>query len=1039
MRTRIVAYKPFGAKLPSLPDPLQVQVVTPLGELSTAEVQYPRQGVGAAGLDGAVELGFEYFTGSAWVEPPNCRFLSMRGGFDHLEATPTRKYSFVSVGWMLRGARVWDATGLPTDEDGKAQFLSSSAGRIMSTLIYNAQQRGWGAGVSIDFTSTTDSAGKPWAKVLTIAYDMDLDLDAILANLYQQGVCDYRWEGRKLRIFNPDTTMGRDLTLGASPTRLVVADGQTAAPEDWTNEDLLTDAMVLGDGGRRWNFQNVSARPFGRLEKVITQGGVSDPGTAALLADQDLVRGSATRMSYTREFAVTDSMAKAPFRDYLPGDWVQAQRGTGFERLRTQSLSLTVTGSEVKGHAVLGDRLEDLLTKLAKRQKGISGGAVTGGSGVKPAPAGPDVAIPAAPTGLVVAPDAYIDNAGNARGVVALNWAHSGKNVGGAVTGIDRFNVEYRVNELGKPWLFMTSTPDKDAAYSPLALFKGDGVTPQQYGFRVQARGSNGRLGAFSAVTAVEMQPDTTPPPVPYFAAADVTTWLRTITVRWRGKGTLTGTDQVAMPRDFDYINVYQASSASMLGKVMVGQIRSAGLWQSGSMPLATVYYALTAVDRSGNESALSVARAITPTARVDVQEIIDKIDAAEIALTNVGESSILTGAVIARHITASESMTAKMAQFLNVKANQIDTNSIWADAAWIGAARINVLTANSVTAAILKGDAVDGKTITGAIFQTNNSVPTKGGIRIDSAGIRAFTPNGAGTFNLETATGDVTAYNGKFFASTFTGGVIQTSATDNRGVKMSGQGIRGYNTAGTVTVKIDVYGEDNILTGTLRSAPFGQQSVVIFNNTTAGAPAVFLTQGGAAGGNEAAFLLDSNYAVLRSYATSSFDYGVVAQGKFKVVSRESATGLGVLDVVPGKFANDTGAVTVRGSFYVSGSKNFRMPHPDKPGMDLLHGVTESPVSGIEYWGDATIDADGTALVVLPDYFESLAKSRNRAVYAAGNGAAVQWGPIIDGAFTVTGEPGVTFSWLVKAERFGGDFDIEQPTELPLEGETNDA
>lgn len=40
------------------------------------------------------------------------------------------------------------------------------------------------------------------------------------------------------------------------------------------------------------------------------------------------------------------------------------------------------------------------------------------------------------------------------------------------------------------------------------------------------------------------------------------------------------------------------------------------------------------------------------------------------------------------------------------------------------------------------------------------------------------------------------------------------------------------------------------------------------------------------------------------------------------------------------------------GSLDVSGAKKFVMPHPNKPGWMLHHGATESPVSGIEYWGE---------------------------------------------------------------------------------------
>ena len=108
MRTRLVAYTPFGAQLGVLSQPLESTVVTPLGELPSLTISYPRDGMNASGLEGIAEVGWEFWDGAAWVEPDNCRFLSMGATFDHLDQTATRKYSLVGIGWMLRRARVWD-------------------------------------------------------------------------------------------------------------------------------------------------------------------------------------------------------------------------------------------------------------------------------------------------------------------------------------------------------------------------------------------------------------------------------------------------------------------------------------------------------------------------------------------------------------------------------------------------------------------------------------------------------------------------------------------------------------------------------------------------------------------------------------------------------------------------------------------------------------------------------------------------------------------------------------------------------------------
>mgnify|MGYP003396867192 CR=1 FL=1 len=111
--------------------------------------------------------------------------------------------------------------------------------------------------------------------------------------------------------------------------------------------------------------------------------------------------------------------------------------------------------------------------------------------------------------------------------------------------------------------------------------------------------------------------------------------------------------------------------------------------------------------------------------------------------------------------------------------------------------------------------------------------------------------------------------------------------------------------------------------------------------------------------------------------------------------------------------------------------KTFLIPHPQMPDHVLRHGATESPVSGVEYWGEETLPESGVLTVTLPDYFEALTKQDNRAVLVTARGFVADWGDITDGTFTVTGTPGGRFSWLVKAERTGADFVIEEPVYGP--------
>lgn len=663
MQTRLVSYAIFGAKGSVLPDFLQSTVTTPLGELPTGEVHYPLAGVAASGLKSESEVAFEYWNGTAWVEPPNARFIPMGGDFDRLEDVQTCKYKLLGFGWLLRQAKVWEAGGLPLDADGKVQFLSATPGNIMATLLTKAKARGWGSGVAFDFSAAVDSSGAAWPSVVTMSFDLEISLETILNNLYQQGLVDYRWEGRTLRMFKPGTTMARERAA-----RLPIADGVTSAPETWTDEDRLTDTLVIGEKGARWTFNNGATGGFGRLEKVQTQSGVSDPATAQLLAQADLIAGLDTRVSYTREFDLTLPALFEPFAYYLPGDWVQAQRGTAFERLRVMSISVTTAPDKVTGHAVLGDRIDDILSKLAKRTSGITGGATAGGTGGRPAPEGPDKRTPSAPTALIVSSAPYINENGFPRGRIQADWSHSLTATNGTTQTPDRYQLQRRINTTGTKYQTVAEVESTTAVVIDVPIFKADGVTPEAYAHRVRAVSDAGLVSAWSSVTVTTMQTDTTAPAAPYFVQANVTTWLRTVKVTWDGTLTTTGSNHVTIPLDFHHVDVHMDTQASMATKTKIGEIY--GTLDFVMVPAAaagtTLYFTLTAVDRSGNSSPASAVKNITPQANVDAAEILATLNAASVTLTNVGSAALLDKAVLTSKLADNAVDQGKLAQTVN-------------------------------------------------------------------------------------------------------------------------------------------------------------------------------------------------------------------------------------------------------------------------------------------------------------------------------------------------------------------------------------
>ena len=118
---------------------------------------------------------------------------------------------------------------------------------------------------------------------------------------------------------------------------------------------------------------------------------------------------------------------------------------------------------------------------------------------------------------------------------------------------------------------------------------------------------------------------------------------------------------------------------------------------------------------------------------------------------------------------------------------------------------------------------------------------------------------------------------------------------------------------------------------------------------------------------------------------------------------------------------NTTGKVWVNGDFTVVGVKAFTMDHPLDPQNKLLmHVAAESNEVINFYSGNVTTDANGKALVTLPDYFEAINKDfRYQLTVIGGTFAqAMISKEVNNNKFEIaTNQPNVKVSWEVKGVR----------------------
>ena len=125
-----------------------------------------------------------------------------------------------------------------------------------------------------------------------------------------------------------------------------------------------------------------------------------------------------------------------------------------------------------------------------------------------------------------------------------------------------------------------------------------------------------------------------------------------------------------------------------------------------------------------------------------------------------------------------------------------------------------------------------------------------------------------------------------------------------------------------------------------------------------------------------------------------------------------------------GVFSYDDGGISnqldVGGNFSAGGSKAFRIQHPLKQDMFLKHFCVESPEVLNMYRGNAVLDANGEAIITLPEYFNLININFSYNLTAIGSASPnLHVNKEVEGnSFSVAGgTPGSKISWTIFAER----------------------
>ena len=617
LHARLVAYRPFGARIGVLAEPVSFSASMLHNDDGAISIEYSMLSGDAQAFDreltDGLEVAVEVSDGTGYREPDNARFVITGRSGKTDDRTKTVTYSGQSISWLLSKAENNDSSHLLADGDnkGKRPFYSANPGVILKTMLDENRQRGGVAtGLTLGFDTAKDAAGSNWAKKYTLYYSLGTDLQTILDALVNGDGCDWRTSGRTLKLWNADSTaLNRDLSKNVI-LRLARDIGE--APYEESISDLASTILVEGDNNLLFRMDNPAApTPWGKWESYASQGGVSDKDTAQAFMASTLADAARVRGQYTRDLIISEVDA-LPLVDYHAGDWITAPTVTHGEKVRVQEIDLSMRqGEGLSASIALNDIKYDASVRQAKKIKGITGGAALAGSeGGTTASSDRDHRVPKAPLGLVVQTDAYLGSDGYAHGLATAMWSAVTEATNNTAIEIGNYAVEWRKHVDGAPWHSAGTTDKTQLGFGGLDC-------GTQIEVRVRAVPTySDKLGEWSSIVVVTVESDTTPCSVP--SKPVLASELGVVTVHWDGR-TSTG---ASMESDFDHIEVGEGVDAAGMTVISANQSGQGDYLVTGLKAGSQHSYALRSVDHAGNRSDWSAVASVTVASAVSPEEV---------------------------------------------------------------------------------------------------------------------------------------------------------------------------------------------------------------------------------------------------------------------------------------------------------------------------------------------------------------------------------------------------------------------------------
>ena len=519
----------------------------------------------------------------------------------------------------------------PITDPVKHTYVSSNAGKIIGDFVGYAHTRGSLAWLSIDFTSTHDSAGATWLNPIDMVFNVGVKYSDMVKSLVDASVVEVRIQGRTLQAFNVDT-LGTDKTTGTSPLRFIKGRDLKESPRKSSTRDLSTVTLLAG-------YNNVHVErvagsgplaTWGRREFYRSFGHVETAGALDVIGDSMLAEIDQPFLEITHGLFFENDNNPQPVRDFNTGDWGYSDVGRGLERHRIKQWVASIDNhGHVTGTVTLNDLVNEQLDKLNRRLVNIDNGTTITG----PSWTVDDHKPPHLPVGIGLS-TAYYLQFNNVRTTATIAWSPVTTNSDGT-TANDIGGYTARWRYASDPSTAWRDTRAVDNSYTSTTF---DNINPGvSVKFQIECHDTYGHSSGYSSDQTITTAIDTTVPEAP--SAPILTCNVGMLRIYWDGL------DDTAAPQAYDFagVEVHISNAGSTFTPTSGTKVDFlTGGPQSTTITTGLVYGVqywgkLVAVDTSGNKSIASLSGTTTLTQVVNSEIGTGQVGLANTLFSDVG------------------------------------------------------------------------------------------------------------------------------------------------------------------------------------------------------------------------------------------------------------------------------------------------------------------------------------------------------------------------------------------------------------------